>query len=294
MSKGHADKYTRRSARTSYISTVVSISLVLFMLGVIGWLLLNVNRIKDHVKENVLIEVFLQDDLNKVDVQQFKKKLDAEPYVKSISFVSKDSAKARFIRDYGEDFEEMLDYNPLPASFELNLYAEYADTDSIVKIEQGIFSEHQTLIDDVQYRKDDLASLNDLIKKLVWVALGGAVILLLIAIALINNTIRLSIYSKRFLIKTMQLVGATKGFIRRPFIFSGIMQGIYGAIVGIGWLAGIIYVAVYFVPDLFELQDIVTLSFLCAGMVIIGVVITWASTVMAVQKYLRIKSDDLY
>lgn len=294
MASGHADKYTRRSARNSYLSTVVSISLVLFMLGVMGWVLLNANRIKDHVKENVLIEIFLEEGLNKVDVQQFKKKLDAEPYVKNIVFVSKDSAAARFQRAYGEDFMEMLEYNPLPASMELHLYADYAHNDSIVIIEQGIFNEHKELISDVKYRKDYLAQLNDNIENITLGLLVMCGLLLVIAIALINNTIRLSIYSKRFLIKSMQLVGATQGFIRRPFLLSGVLQGLYGGALAIGLLQGLFYLSVNYIPDLFELQDAVTLGILFGGMGLMGILITWFSTLFSMQKYLRLKSDELY
>jgi cell division transport system permease protein len=174
------------------------------------------------------------------------------------------------------------------------LYADYAHNDSIVKIEQGIFSEHKTLISDVKYRKDYLTQLNDNIENITLGLLVMCSLLLVIAIALINNTIRLSIYSKRFLIKSMQLVGATQGFIRRPFLFSGILQGLYGGALAVGLLGGLFYLSVNYIPDLFELQDAVTLGILFGGMGLMGILITWFSTLFSVQKYLRLKSDELY
>jgi cell division transport system permease protein len=287
-----SEKYSRRKLQSSSITTVVSLSLVLFMLGLLGIVILNTHKLSDNFKENIGFQVVLNDDVKEVDIAKMQKTLDASGYVKSTEFITKDEAASRLQKDVGEDFIKFLGYNPLPSSISVHLKAEYANIDSLAWIEKGLLD--TKLVKEVRYQKSLVSMINENVKKIRLVILIFSGILMLIALALINNTIRLSIYSKRFIIKTMQLVGATQGFIRRPFVLKGIKHGIYGAIIAIAMLIGVLYFSQKQLPELAELQDINMLIFLFGLVIILGIVISWVSTSMAVRKYLRLKSDDLY
>ena len=222
---------------------------------------------------------------------EFQKSLDASRYVKSTDFITKEEAAKILQQDLGEDFVEFLGYNPLLSSIDVHLKADYANVDSISNIETELLKNEE--VKEVYYQK----SLVDLVNKNVKTI--GLVILifsslLIICIALINNSIRLSIYSKRFLIKTMQLVGATQGFIRKPFIVRGVKHGVYGAFIAILLLSGVIYLMQKQIPELIELQDIDLFVTLFVFVIILGVFITFVSTLLAVRKYVRLKTDDLY
>ncbi len=287
-----SERYSKRKMQSSSITTVVSLSLVLFMLGLLGIIILNTRKLSDNFKENIGFQIVLNDDVKEVDIAKMQKTLDASEYVKSTEFITKDEAATRLQKDVGEDFIDFLGYNPLPSSIGVHLKAEYANTDSLTWIEKELLD--TKLVKEVRYQKSLVSMVNENVKKISFVILIFSGLLMLIALALINNTIRLSIYSKRFIIKTMQLVGATQGFIRRPFVLNGIKHGIYGAIIAIGMLIGVLYSAQKQLPELVELQDINMLISLFGLVILLGILISGVSTSLAVRKYLRLKSDDLY
>lgn len=286
------DKYSKRKLVGSSITTVVSLSLVLFMLGLLGIIILNTNKLSDNLKENIGIQIILKENAKEVDIQHLSKTLDASDYVKSNEFITKEAAAEHLKEDLGEDFVEFLGYNPLLPSINVHLKAAYANTDSLALIEEELLK--SKLVKEVVYQKSLVSMINENVKKISFVILIFSGLLMLIALALINNTIRLSIYSKRFIIKTMQLVGATQGFVRRPFVLKGIKHGIYGASIAILMLIGVLYFAQKQLPELVELQDEKMLATLFGLVIVLGIIISWISTSLAVRKYLRLKADDLY
>ena len=287
-----SDKYSKRKLAGSSITTVVSLSLVLFMLGLLGIIILNTRKLSDNFKENIGIQVVLNDNDKDVDVEHLVKTLDASDYVKSTQMVSKEEAAKKLQQDLGEDFIDFLGFNPLSASITVRLKAEYANGDSLTWIEKDLLD--TKLVKEVIYQKSLVNTINENVKAISLGVLLVSSLLMVIALALINNTIRLSIYSKRFLIKTMQLVGATQGFIRRPFVLKGIKHGVYGAAIAIALLIGFLYFLQRQLPELAELQDPNMLASLFGLVILLGIIISWISTSLAVRKYLRLKSDDLY
>ena len=286
------DKYAKRRLKSSYFSTIVSIALVLFMLGLLGLIILHARKLSDYVKENIGFSIILKETVKEVDIAQMQKVLDATEYVKSTEYITKEQAAKLLQQDLGEDFISFLGYNPLLSAIDVRLKASYANNDSISWIEKDLLANPK--IKEVFYQKSLVNMVNENVKKISLVILGFSSLLLVISIALINNTIRLSIYSKRFLIKSMQLVGATQGFIRKPFVITGMIQGIYGALIAIGLLVGVLYIAQKEVPELFELQDMELFLSLFGIVIVLGIFISWISTAMAVRKYLRLKTEDIY
>ena len=287
-----SDKYSKRRLAGSSFTTIVSLSLVLFMLGLLGIIILNTRTLSNNVKENIGFQVILNDNAKEVDVEHLTKTLDASQFVKSTEFITKEDAATRLKKDLGEDFISFLGYNPLLSSINVHLKAEYANQDSLNWIEKGMLD--SKLVKEVVYQKSLVSMINENVKKISLVILVFSGLLMIIALALINNTIRLNIYSKRFIIKTMQLVGATQGFIRRPFVLKGIKHGVYGSVIAIALLIGFLYILQKQMPELAELQDPNVLAILFGLVILLGIIISWISTSMAVRKYLRLKSDELH
>jgi cell division transport system permease protein len=285
-------KVARKSIRTSYISTVISISLVLFMLGLLGLIILNAQKLSNHVKENIGFSIFLHENTTQEQASKIQETLNKQAYVKRTQFINKEEAAKLLQQDLGEDFVEFLGYNPLLASIDVNMNAAYAHPDSIGWIEASLARNPQIL--EVSYQKDLISAVNANVRKIGIILLGFSVLLLVVVIALINNTIRLAIYSKRFLIKTMQLVGATGGFIRRPFVWRGVVNGFFSALIAIALLSGVIYSVAQNMPDILDISDIQLYGVLAGGVIVLGVLISWISTSLAVRKFLRIQSTDLY
>jgi cell division transport system permease protein len=285
-------KITRRRLRSSYMTSVISIALVLFLLGILGLLVLNAKRVSEYVKENIGFSIMLKEDVKEVDVIRLQKMLDAKNYVKSTKYVTQEEAAEELKEELGEDFVSFLGYNPLLASIDVHLNASYANPESIEQIKQDLRKYNQ--IKEVFYQKSLVELINQNIRKIGLIILVFSGLLFLVAVALIHNTIRLSIYSKRFIINTMQLVGATRGFIRRPFIFTGVMQGVYASLLSIALLTGVVYLIQDEFSEIISLQDYRILALLFGIVLLMGVVISWISTFMAVNKYLKIKVDKLY
>lgn len=284
--------YNKKRLLSSYFTTIISISLVLFMLGILGLILLNTKQISNHVKENIGFSIILKDGIKEVNINQIKKSLDAESYVKNTHFIHPDSAAVHLKNELGEDFISFLGYNPLLPSIDIKLKADYANTDSLAIIEADLLK--NTNVKEVFYQKDLVSLVNQNVKKISFYMLAFSGLLLIIATALINNTIRLSIYSKRFLIKTMQLVGAKHSFIRKPFVLQGIGNGIISAFIAIGLIIVILYYLQKQYPQLIDLENIELYGALFLIIIIVGIIISWISTNLAVRKYLRIETGDLY
>ncbi len=289
---GTEEKLARRKLSSNYLSTVISVSLVLFMLGLLGLIILNAKKLSDYMKENISVSVIVKDDAKEGDVSRLQKELDAARYVKTAEFITKEQAAESLKKDLGEDFISFLGYNPLLPSIDVKLKAAYANPDSLVQIEKELAS--MRAVKEIYYQRSLVGMVNENVKKIGLVILGFSSLLLLIAIGLINNSIRLSIYSRRFLIRTMLLVGATHGFIRRPFVFRGIRHGIYGSVVAILLLSVLLYFGYRQFPELIGLLDKKMIVTLFAGVILLGIIITGISTALAVRKYLRLKADQLY
>lgn len=289
---GTENKHTRKKLRSSYLTTIVSVSLVLFVLGFLSLFLMNVKNISNHVKENIGFSIILKEGIKDVNVAQIKKTLDAEPFVKSTHFINSDSAAVQLQRELGENFLDFLGYNPLLASIDVKLNADYANPDSLATIKAELTG--NTHIKEVFYQEDLVSVINQNTKKISFYTLCFVVVLLVITIALINNTIRLSIYSKRFLIKTMQLVGAKHSFIRKPFVLRGIGNGIVSAFIAIALIIAILYYLQQEIPELIDLKNIELYGALFLVVLILGILISWISTNLAVRKYLKIETGDLY
>lgn len=283
----------RRYGSTN-ISTIIGMSLVLFMLGLLGLVLLNARKLSDYAKENIGFSIYLNKNAREADIMQLKKTLDAEVYVKSTEYIDEERAVEILKAELGEeeDFISFLEYNPLLASIDIRLNPEYAHPDSLTKFEGELLDNPQ--IHEVDIRKDLAVLIYDNVRKISLFILAFSALLLIIAIGLINNTIRLSIYSQRFLIKTMQLVGATHGFIRRPFVIKGIFNGVIAALFAIMLLYGIFYITRRNLPEILDLQNLEMYLTLFAIVLALGVLISWMSTTLAVSKYLRAQTGDLY
>ncbi len=286
------DKYAKKRARSSAASTIIGISLVLFMIGAAALLLLNARKLAVYVKENIQVQVFLSDDAREVDIIQLKKTIDTQSYPRETRYVSKEEAANTLKEELGEDFIEFLGFNPLLPSIDIRLRADYAHPDSILWIAEDL--QKNTLVHEVAYSPDLIQQVYENVNKITLILLVFGVLLLLVAVALINNTIRLSMYARRFTIRSMQLVGATSWFIRRPFIFQGVLNGFYAAVIAAGMLAGLIYIAQQEMPDFFELQDLETFLYVLGIVMAAGILISLVSTFLAVGRYLRLKLDDLY
>lgn len=291
MSKAE-DKYSKRRLKSSYITTVVSITLVLFMLGMLGLIILHAKKLSDYVKENIGFSIIMKENVKEAGIIQLQKTLDASDYVKSTEYITKEKAAEELTKDLGEDFIDFLGYNPLLPSIDLRLKAEYANIDSLAIIEKDLLANKN--VKEVFYQKSLVHLINKNLRRISIIILGFSILLLIIAIALINNTIRLSVYSKRFLIKSMQLVGATQAFIRRPFILKGILHGILGAFIAILLLVGILYFSQQEIPELINLQDADLFISIFGFVILLGIIISWISTFFAVKKYLNLKADSLY
>lgn len=285
-------KITRLRLQSSYVTSIISISLVLFLLGLVGLLILNTRKLSDYVKENIGFSVILKDNVKEVEMIRLQKNLDATRYVKATEYITKEKAARELQEELGEDFVDFLGYNPLLASIDVHLYASYANPDSIAVIENDLQQYPQ--VKEVFYQKSLVHLVNENVKKISIIILLFSGLLFLIAVALINNTIRLSVYSKRFLIRTMQLVGATRGFIRRPFLYKSAAHGIIGALIAVGLLVTTLYFIQNEFNEIISLQDFRILAVLFVSVLLLGIIINWISTYFAVNKYLNIKTDDLY
>lgn len=286
------EKFQKRRLISSYFSVVLSISLVLFLLGLLGMLVLNSKKLGDYFKEQIPVVVFLKDTAKEVEITQLKQSLALADYTKDAVFVSKEEAAEEHAATIGEDFMEYLGDNPLQNSIDVRMRADYVTPEKVEEIVSELKS--KDFVDDVVYDKPLIQKLTDNVRKITFWVLVIAGLFLLIAVLLINSSIRLSVYAKRFTIKTMQMVGATKQFIRRPFIWKSIKLGFFGAIVAMLGMAAVLFYINKSFPELKLIEDKVMVGAVFGFVFLMGLCITWISTFIATQRFLNLRTDDLY
>ena len=275
-----------------FITSSISTTLVLLLLGLVVFFVLGAHNLSVYVKENINFSILISDDMKESDILKLQKKLDKEPFVKETEYISKKQALREQTEAMGTDPQEFLGYNPFTAAIEIKLHSDYANSDSIAKIEKKI--KRNTNIQEVLYQKDLIDAVNDNIRNISLMLLGLAVILTFISFALINNTIRLTIYSKRFLIHTMKLVGASWSFIRRPFLRRNFWIGVLSAVIADAVLWGAAYWLVSYEPELIRVITPEVMLLVSVAVLVFGVLITWLCALLSINKYLRMKASTLY
>ena len=286
------EKYQKRRLRSSYFSVIISIGLVLFLVGILGLIVLKTNSITEHFKEKVTITIFLKDNAKSIDVKILQAELKRAAYTKAVTFISKKDAAKKYTEEIGEDFVAFLGDNPLKNAIDISLKAEFVTPKKMATIEKNL--QIRSIVAEVTYDKPLIELLTKNINRLSFWMLLFSGLFTLIAIVLINSSIRLSIYSKRFTIKTMQMVGATKGFIRVPFILKSIQLGILGALVSIAGLFAFILYMNKTIPELEMLSNYKILALLFIVIIGLGILITWVSTFFATKRFLNLRTDELY
>lgn len=291
MSQKH-DKFNKRRLRSSYISVIVSMTLVLFLIGLLSTVLYHSKSIANQVQENIAFTVLLKPEAKQVMVKQFQRQLELSEHVKSTEFISKIEAAETLQNDLGEEFVAFLGFNPLTDAIDIHFQAYYTQTNSPESIEEELLS--IPVVQEVVYDKSLIKLLNDNLQKVSYILLILSLLFSLIAIALINSSIRLTIYSKRFLIKTMQLVGATKKFIRKPFIWKSIQHGLLASLLAVFFLDLLIRYGVDLLPEIQRLHNTKAQLVLYSNIICLGLVIPWGCTYFAVRKYLKLTTDELH
>ncbi len=281
-----------KKRRVSYLPSIISIALVLFMLGLFGIILINGKKLSDHIKENFQLTIFFRDDVKEADIKRIHLLIESSEYTRKASYVNKEEAAKDFAKELGQDFVNFLGFNPLLNSVELFVKSNYATPEKIAKIEQEIRKNPE--VTDVVYQKTIIEEINENVKTVGTILIALSIIFLLIAITLINNTIRLNLYARRFLIKSMQMVGATHGFIIKPFVIKSFLHGLYGGIIACFLMAGLLYWLPFWVADLQMLYDTAQFAILFAVIIIAGIIISMVSSMISTNHYLRMKIDDLY
>lgn len=286
------DKFQKRRLISSYFSVVLSVFLVLFLLGMLGLFIINSKKLADDFRENIAMTVFFKNEANDTIIKSFNTELKRAPFAKTFEYVSKDAAAKQHTDIIGEDFVTFLGENPLQNSFDIHLKADYVYKDSIAKVESQL--RKNPMISDIVYDKQLVNLVNDNIKKVsMWILIISG-FFTVIAVLLINSSLRLSIHSNRFIIKTMQMVGATKAFIRKPFVLRSVRLGMIGAGLAIIALIGVLIYLESNFPDLGLLDDQLLIALVLVAVFAIGVLITWLSTYFATQRFLNLRTDDLY
>jgi len=282
----------KRRLISSYFSVVLSIALVLFLLGLLGMLVLNAKKVSDHFKEQVVLTIYLKDTAKDVEIKQLEKSLAMADYVKTTEYVSKEQAAEFMKEENGEDFMDFVGYNPLQNSIDVHLKADFVTSDQLGKISEEALSKN--FVDEVTYDNDLVTLMNNNVKKISFWVLVISGVFTLIAVLLINSSIRLAVYSKRFTIKTMQMVGATKQFIRRPFVWKSVRLGIIGGLLALFGMAIVLFYLNKTFPELELLSNPILVALLFIFVFTLGIIITWISTHIATQRFLNLKTDQLY
>ena len=286
------DSFNKRRLITSYFSVIVSITLVLFLMGFFSFLVLSANKLANYFKEQVTVTVLIKDDAKNADIEQLQKTLSVASFVKSVRFVSKEVAAEKFSKDIGEDFVTFIGTNPLQNTIDLSLKAEYAEPDKMREIKREL--EQNSFVTEVVYDQSLVALIHENVNRIGIVTLIFSALFTFVSILLINASIRLSIYSKRFIIKTMQLVGATRSFIRRPFLWTNVRLGILSALIAIVLFYLSLLAIVKSYPEFNILMDTGTLSIVFISIITIGILISWLSIYFATQRFLNLNTNDLY
>ena len=292
VAKNFQETYQKRRLLTGYFSVIISISFVLFFVGVLGLFLLNTKNIASHFKEQIVMTIYLKDNAKDIEITQLQKKIQINSATKKVRFTPKEEAAELYARDIGEDFIEFLGYNPLLNSMDIYFNAAFVNTLSLTKIKREF--EITDFVNEVVYDQPLVTLLDKNIRKITYVLLITTGLFILIALLLINSSIRLSIYSKRFIIKTMQLVGATKSFIRRPFIWIHFRLGVISSLIALSGLTILLFEINKQFPELNMMQHSSELSVVFGSVLLLGIGITGISTFFATQRYLNLKTDAIY
>jgi cell division transport system permease protein len=287
-------KASSKKGKPSYVNAIIGIALVLFLFGLVGWILLSVKKTGDYLKEQLQVQVFTNPDAGKKVIDSAMLFLQAQPYVKTVSFVNKDEAIKRYEAENDPDWKNFINANPLPESIEFFVKASHVQKDSINKINEVLQERFPTLISQFQFPKEIVAKVGTLGRNIIIGLIVAAILLTILVIFSIDNTIRLAMFSNRFLIKTMQMVGATRWFIAKPINFRAIINGLIGALIALALLALTIVLVETLRPEFVALRDNKNLMMLALGIIVVGVLISLISTHRAVIKYLKLKLDELY
>jgi cell division transport system permease protein len=286
-------KASAKRSKPSYFMAILGVTIVLFFVGVFGWLLLNASRYTEELKEDIKLQVYLRRSATQADVDTLMQYIKSRPYTKTVEFIDKETAKKQWM-DKGEtDFQELLDENPLPASIDFNLKNAYVQKDTIAAIKADL-EQRQLVIESVKYPAFVVEKMGSSVRAGLIIFASLAALFCILSIILIDNTIRLAMYSNRFLIKTMQMVGATRGFIAKPLNMRAVLNGLIAALVAIGLIYGLMMLSEYFLPYLGDLRDNSKVAILFAFLIILGISISLFSTYRSVVKYLKMKLDELY
>jgi cell division transport system permease protein len=283
--------YAKRST-PSYFMAIVGVSVVLFLLGVLGWIVINANKLGEYFQENVEVRVYVRENVSAKDSAALVEYISSRAYTKSYEYVTKDNAKKKYLADGNKDWGAVLDKNPLPASINFKIRSAYATTDSLTKIQTDL--SQNIAVSDVQYNQSLVTNLNNIIHKITLILLVVAVVISVLVIILIDNTIRLAMYSNRFLIKTMQMVGATRWFIAKPIDMRALINGAISGIIAIAGIIGVILLTERWLPEIKALRDYTLLSGMFIVIILLGIGISFFSTHRSVIKYLKMKLDELY
>jgi len=285
-------KGSAKRSQPSYFMAILGVSLVLFILGILGWIVINANKLGDYFKENVEVRVYLRENISSKDSAALVDYIAAKPYVKKYTYVTKEGAREKFLADGNEDWKNVLDANPLQASIDFFLKTQYVNGDTLQNIKADL--EQNIAVSDVQYPKSLVDNLNRNVRKVSLILLGIAIVLCIVVIVLIDNTIRLAMFSNRFIIKTMQMVGATRWFIAKPMDIRAVVNGALSGIIALAGILALVFLAENQLPELKAMRDTTWLVLLALGIIVLGIVISLVSTHRSVIKYLKMKLDDLY
>ena len=291
MAKAGSKRYKRR-LYSSYVTSTISVTMVLFLIGLLALLIINTRQLSDYVREQIGFTLVLHEGIKEVELIRFQKQLNATDFVKSTRYVNKEEAAKELEKELGEDFTGFLGFNPLFSSIDAKLFAEYTNQDSLLVLEKKFLDYPQ--VKEVFYQRNLVSLINENLSKISLFLILFSCLLMLVFFALINNTIRISIYSQRFVINTMQLVGATRSFIRKPFILKSILLGIFGALLAFLLIFSIIYSYQKELSGLISIENLVVMGAVFLIVLISGIFISWVSTYFAVNKFLRLKFDELF
>lgn len=291
-SKAMKEKKSKISYFSANITPIISVSLVLLLLGIVGLLSIAANNLTDYVKENIGFDVIVKNNASQEEIDELKKLWTSAPYVSSVKYISKEDALQLWEKETGENLMEMIGVNPLSAEFEVRVKAKYVSVDSLNKIEYSLKS--MPAIESIQMHKDVVDRINHNLRNVVFVLGAVLIMLILISFVLINNTVRLAVYSRRFIIHTMKLVGATPGFIRRPFVLTNVLNGLIAALVAIVLLSGLLYYVVEVNTDYIALVDVVHVWTVYAGMLVIGMLMCGMAAVFSTNRFIGLSYDELF
>ncbi|MFT3748596.1 MAG: permease-like cell division protein FtsX [Agriterribacter sp.] len=285
-------KSSMRRSKPSYFFSILGVASLLILVGILGWFVINGSKLEKYFRGSVQVQVYLRENAPGKDIDSLMSYIKAKPYADSAQHITKEMAKERFLKDGNEDWDNVLNYNPLPASIDFNLKSDYVNKDTLTNIVADLTQ--NIIVSEVKYPDAVVGNLNTVVRKVGLVLLVAAAILGIIVLILIDNTIKLAMFSNRFLIKTMQMVGATRWFISKPFDAKAVVNGLISAVIAIAVLVIFIVGVEKWLPEIKALRDYTLLTLLFLAIIIIGIVITFISTHRSVTKYLKMKLDDLY